>query len=88
MLQTFEARLKGNQLEWVDEIPRQLYDHSRQISVYVTLREKMPVEESLRKQRLAEALENLAAMDALADITDPVAWQREIRQDRPLPFRE
>jgi hypothetical protein len=21
------------------------------------------------------------------DITDPVAWQQEIRQDRPLPFR-
>lgn len=37
--------------------------------------------------------EVVAIMQALADsqsfseIKDPVAWQREIRQDRPLPFR-
>jgi len=90
MLQTFEAKLKGNQLEWVDEIPRHVYDYPRSIYVYVTLREKVPVEDSetSRKQHIAEALDKLAAMDAVANITDPVAWQREIREDRPLPFRE
>jgi len=58
MLQTFEARLKGNQLEWVNEIPKQVYEPQCSISVYVTLREKVLVEESeiLRKQALENAL--------------------------------
>jgi hypothetical protein len=91
MLQTFEAKLTGNQLEWIDEIPELIDKTYQPISVYVTFREAKPIEESdalRKKQRIAEALEKLAAMDAVADITDPVAWQREVRQDRPLPFRE
>jgi hypothetical protein len=44
MLQTFEARLKGNQLEWVDEKPLQAYKTSYPIDVYITFREKIPVE--------------------------------------------
>ena len=32
-------------------------------------------------------LEQLAAMNSFEDITDPVAWQREQRIERPLPFR-
>jgi len=42
--------------------------------------------EQQRKQ-LAEALEQLALLNPFSDITDPVAWQREQRQDRPLPGR-
>jgi len=41
-----------------------------------------------RGRRLAEALRNLQAANPFKDITDPVAWQREIRQDRPLPGRD
>jgi hypothetical protein len=37
---------------------------------------------------MAEALENLAALDAFSEISDPVEWQREIRKDRPLPGRD
>jgi hypothetical protein len=37
---------------------------------------------------MREALERLAARNAFAEIEDPVAWQREIREDRPLPGRE
>ncbi len=40
-----------------------------------------------RQKRLAEALEQAAALNFFVDITDPVAWQREQRQDRPLPGR-
>ena len=32
---------------------------------------------------MAAALEKLAASGNVTDIGDPVAWQREIRQDRP-----
>ena len=37
--------------------------------------------------RLA-ALEEVRKLNPYREITDPVAWQREIRQDRPLPGRD
>lgn len=41
-----------------------------------------------QQQALKEALEAAVATNAFADIVDPAAWQREIRQDRPLPGRD
>ena len=38
------------------------------------------------RQRM-EALGRLRALNPFRDLADPVAWQREIRQDRPLPGR-
>ncbi len=40
-----------------------------------------------RQKRLAKALEQAVALNPFAYITDPVAWQREERQDRSLPRR-
>lgn len=37
---------------------------------------------------LAELLDKVATSHLFADIADPVAWEREIRQDRPLFGRE
>jgi hypothetical protein len=45
MLQTFEAKLTGNQLEWIDEIPEQTKTN-QPISVYVIFREEEPIKES------------------------------------------
>jgi len=36
---------------------------------------------------LAAIFEKLAELGGI-DIDDPIAWQREIRKDRPLPGRE
>lgn len=41
-----------------------------------------------RTERLRKAFATLAEMKTFADITDPLEWQRQIRQDRPLPGRE
>lgn len=41
-----------------------------------------------RQERLAAALTQAVALNPFADIIDPVAWQREQRQDRPLLGRE
>jgi heat shock protein HspQ len=103
MLPTFEAKLKGNQLEWIDEIPEQTKNH-QSISVYVTFREEEPAKESdtLQKQRIVTETEDerrqrgqqmAKILQKIADtggtnIDDPVAWQRETRRDRPLPGRE
>lgn len=43
--------------------------------------------EMLRRRK--EALDGLRALGGLRDtIPDPVVWQRELRQDRPLPGRD
>ena len=39
-------------------------------------------------QRMAAILQRMAERNALPQIIDPMAWQREIRKDRPLPGRE
>ena len=39
-------------------------------------------------QQIAELMQKLAESYSLNEIKDPVAWQREVRQDRPLPFRD
>lgn len=44
--------------------------------------------ESERGQRIRAALQTLADLGTFADIVDPVAWQKQIRKDRPLPGRE
>jgi hypothetical protein len=89
MLNTYKAILRGNHLEWNEDAP----DHLRQedaVMVYVTILDEPVVLSAViqQGQRMAAALEQLAAINALADLTDPVTWEREIRQDRPLPDRE
>ena len=37
---------------------------------------------------VARLMQELAERQSFSDIEDPVAWQHEVRQDRPLPFRD
>lgn len=49
------------------------------------------VNEYLREERgveMAMALEQLTEINAVAGITDPIAWEREIREDRILLGRD
>ena len=39
-------------------------------------------------QAIKKAIRNLQQVGAYKAVKDPVAWQREIRKDRPLPGRE
>ena len=38
--------------------------------------------------RRAAALEEIRKLNPYRDITDPSAWQRALREDRPLPGRD
>lgn len=40
------------------------------------------------RAEIQQAIRNLQKLNAFSSIKDPVAWQREIRKDRPLPGRE
>jgi hypothetical protein len=85
MLRTYRAILHGDHVEWLDKPPEQ----TQSVPVHITLLEEAPLEPARERGRvMAEALAALASRGTFAAITDPVAWQREVRHERPLPTRE
>ncbi len=40
------------------------------------------------REKIQTIIRQLQEIRAYKDIKDPVAWQRQIRQDRPLPGRD
>jgi hypothetical protein len=93
MTRTYSALLRGDRLEWTGENPG-IADSDRPIAVTVVVDDSgetaPPAEdEAERWKKAVEALKRIAARGTLAaEIPDPVAWQREIRKDRPLLGRE
>lgn len=84
---TYKAVLRGDRLEWSDEVPEQIRSQAK-VAVFVTIvGDTSQVEES-RGRRMADALARLAARGGPVSIDDPSAWQREQREERPLPGRE
>jgi hypothetical protein len=84
MVRTYKALLRGNSLEWIGEAPERSEDYPITVEVTV-LEESYPAEARSRGDEMAAILEKLSETEAVSDITDPVAWQRDLRQDRPLP---
>lgn len=89
MIATYRARIKrGNRLDWLDDHP---VDMRGDIPVLITL---LPNEGNIAtpdrtSRRCVALLSRLAEASAeLTSIADPVAWQKEQRAERPLPFRE
>lgn len=89
MPNTYKAILKGNRLEWTEDAPDYLTAEG-EVVVYVTILDEPIISAKIiqQGQKMAAILEQLAAIHALHDITDPVTWERETRQDRSLPDRE
>lgn len=44
--------------------------------------------EAVRQERLASIMEQIRARNPFSVIKDPVAWQREMREDVKLPGRD
>ncbi len=87
MFNTYKATLTGEKIEWQGEIP-QLLDSEQPVDVFVTILKENVAQKKSQGEKMAEALEKLAAIQALSDIANPEEWQREQRQDRDLPGRE
>jgi hypothetical protein len=84
-LRTYKAILHGDHVEWLDKPPEQ----TQPVPVHITLLEEALLEPARERGRvMAEALAALASKGTFAAIADPVAWQREVRHERPLPARE
>jgi hypothetical protein len=85
-MRTYRALLRGDRLEWLGEAPESQTDAP--LRVDVTVVEQVPVSEAhARGPAMAALLEKLAARNTFSAITDPVRWQRELRQERVLPGR-
>ena len=84
---TYRAPLRGDHLEWLGEAPESQAEAP--LSVQVIILEQEPLsEEHARGPAMAALLEKLAERNTFSTITDPVRWQRELRQDRVLPGRD
>ena len=84
MSRTYRAVLHSDQVQWLGKPP----PHTDPVPVQITLVEEAPLEPAHEPGRaMAEALALLADRGTFASITDPVAWQREVRHERALPDR-
>jgi hypothetical protein len=87
MRHTYEGILKDDRIEWIGDTP----SPSRTLRVRVTIVDDATVddeEQTGRGGRMADALKRLARTNPFGEVEDPVAWQRQIREDRSLPDRE
>ncbi|MBX7211581.1 MAG: hypothetical protein K1X78_24960 [Verrucomicrobiaceae bacterium] len=66
-------------------MPRELLGKKVRVTAQVEVAEE---ETTLSHSAGWDALSRIADRGGLDSIDDPVAWQRELRQDRPLPGRE
>ncbi len=87
MNDTYKAILHGDRREWSGEAPGHIHQ-DQPVAVRVTILDKTTPAGGDRGQRMAAALERLAASQALPDLADPVKWERESRMERPLPGRD
>lgn len=86
MRPTYRAVLRGDHLEWEDEVPEQTANQKR-LDVFVTILGDSVSDRESRGHRMARALECLAQKDLLSTIADASDWQRDQREERPLPGR-
>jgi hypothetical protein len=82
---TYKAVIRGDRVQWLGEAPETNGGVAVQITV---VEEPTAAEKAERGRAMAEALQRIADAGGVPAIPDPVAWQREIRRDRPLPGRD
>jgi hypothetical protein len=58
------------------------------LKVVATLETEAEANDRPTRETALAALRQLRKMGTFKQIADPVAWQREIRKDRPLPGRD
>lgn len=89
MLNTYKAKLKGDHIEWTESPPPALNGGTTDVLVTI-MSSGQPAhdDKAEMRRRRVEALERIAERGGIKSMPDPVAWQREMREDRPLPGRE
>ncbi len=75
-----KAEIDHVDIQYLDLLSKIVRQFSHEIEIKQSQSEKP-------KQTAGEILQEIADRGGLG-VSDPQAWQREIREDRPLPFRE
>ena len=84
MLHTYKAILDDDRVRWLEKPP----ERSGTMQVHITILEDGARESTVERDRvMAESLAELAKRGSFAEISDPVAWQRELRSERTLSDR-
>lgn len=88
MSETYKATLRGDKIKWDGEAP-EISKADQNVKVFITISEEINLHrgKKARGQKMLEALEKLASINALVEIKDASEWQRNQRQDRFLPGR-
>ena len=85
MSRTYRAILHDDRVEWLEQPPQQA--DARQVRITV-LDESAQESPSDRGRTMAGVLAEIAERGTFATISDPVAWQRDLRAERDLPDRD
>ena len=84
MLHTYRAILDDDRVRWLEKPP----ERSGTMQVHITILEDGARESTVERGRvMAESLAELAKRGTFTEISDPVAWQRELRSERTLSDR-
>ena len=83
MARIYNAILRGDRVEWIDAPP----EHPDPTPVQIMLTALPDTAPASQGPAMADILESLADAGGISSIPDPVAWQRETRQDPSLPKR-
>lgn len=86
MLPTYKAVLHGDRVEWADEVPAEARRQESAV-VFVTFVGVPADADESQGRRMADALARLAARGGPSTVGDALDWQRDQRDDRPLPGR-
>ena len=85
MANTYKAILYGDKVVWINNGPP---SQPNPVEVRITIVDGEASEAKPDKgQTMADVLAELARRRSFSAISDPVAWQREQRQDRTLAHR-
>lgn len=88
MLKTYPALIVDGHVEWLDQVPPESSSGPMKVEVAVVTLPVHPLSDDERRQRLRALFEKMKLENGFASIPDPVAWQRELRKDRPLMENE
>ncbi len=69
-------------------VPKKYVDDAKLVlGQKIQVSDPLPNIQTQDRAAIRRAIRNLQKVNAYSEIADPVAWQREIRKDRPLPGR-
>lgn len=85
MYQTAEAVVKNGIIQPIEAIE---YEENTRFLLVRLTPPPAAVNDEARRKKLADCFYQLAQSAAFSDIKDPVAWQKEVREDKPLFGRD